>query len=265
MPNIIESFTCSKTGIENNNEDGIFINDKYIAVIDGVTSIADSRYWSKTSGQFARDIIIDALGRLNGDESDRTAINAIQNRLFEEAKSLGVRNAAATAIIYSCYRKQIWSIGDCQAFINQTLIQETKLVDTVLAEARSMAISALLSMGVKSDELLSNDKGRELIMPLLKLQRAFENTNGKFGYSVFNVSDNPDNIACKVFNVNYGDVIILASDGYPLLKNTLDASEKYLSDILSKDPMLYSEHPSTKGLKFGNVSFDDRTYIKFIA
>ena len=38
MISIIKQFTKSKTGIESANEDGLFISEKYIAVIDGATS-----------------------------------------------------------------------------------------------------------------------------------------------------------------------------------------------------------------------------------
>ena len=57
--------------------------------------------------------------------------------------------------------------------------------------------------------------------------------------------------------------IVLASDGYPVLKGTLAESERELSEILKNDPLCYKVYCSTKGLKKGNVSFDDRSYIRF--
>lgn len=49
-----------------------------------------------------------------------------------------------------------------------------------------------------------------------------------------------------------------------LQKGTLAESKKELSEILKNDPLCYKEYCSTKGQKKGNVSFDDRSYIRFL-
>lgn len=69
--------------------------------------------------------------------------------------------------------------------------------------------------------------------------------------------------------------IILASDGYPELKSTLEESEQALHKILEEDPLLFRQFKSTKGKivkppsfgdhsskKTGATSFDDRTYVR---
>jgi len=55
----------------------------------------------------------------------------------------------------------------------------------------------------------------------------------------------------------------MASDGYPFLKRTLADSEKLLQTHLHNDPQNINEYIATKGLVDGNVSFDDRSYIRF--
>ena len=55
---------------------------------------------------------------------------------------------------------------------------------------------------------------------------------------------------------------MLASDGYPYLKDTLEASEQALQEVLQEDPLLFRKYKATKGLQIGNRSFDDRAYIK---
>jgi len=57
--------------------------------------------------------------------------------------------------------------------------------------------------------------------------------------------------------------LVLASDGYPVLKDTLAESEAALRELIQKDPLCYRENKGTKGLAKGNDSFDDRTYIRF--
>lgn len=70
-----------------------------------------------------------------------------------------------------------------------------------------------------------------------------------------------DNIV--IYHVESGDRIILASDGYPALFETLEETEKYLFQLLDKDPLCIHELRGTKRLINGNKSFDDRNYISF--
>ena len=70
----------------------------------------------------------------------------------------------------------------------------------------------------------------------------------------------------KVIHLSEGKhEIILASDGYPLLRPTLQQSEQDLDRLLKEDPQCCRLYESTKGLKPGNKSFDDRTYVRFQA
>jgi glycerophosphoryl diester phosphodiesterase len=57
---------------------------------------------------------------------------------------------------------------------------------------------------------------------------------------------------------------VLASDGYPYLKDTLIASEQALQELLQNDPMLFRDYKTTKSVQEGNLSFDDRAYLKIL-
>ncbi len=263
---VIESFTCSKTGDEKDNEDGFLISGGYIAVLDGATSKTSARFGDKTGGQFLRDCIIAALSCLEGGESCQTAMDTIRRHIRAEADRFAPEHAAASAIIYSRALRQIWSVGDCQARIGDTLIQKTKLVDRILAETRAFALNALLAQGRSIDSLMEEDTGRELILPLLKLQRQFENRSGPYGYSVFNTDPHdPGGFQAEVYDVPAGSTVVLASDGYPILRETLNQTEKELAEVLAEDPLLCRRFLSTKGVLRGNRSYDDRTYVRFVA
>jgi hypothetical protein len=56
--------------------------------------------------------------------------------------------------------------------------------------------------------------------------------------------------------------LILSSDGYPRLFDTLLETEDYLKQCLIEDPLCYKTIISTKGIKEGQSSFDDRCYLK---
>lgn len=70
----------------------------------------------------------------------------------------------------------------------------------------------------------------------------------------------------SIYTVHEGDGIVLASDGYPELQETYQESERILQRTLIHDPLIINRlYRSTKGLTPGNLSYDDRTYIRFIA
>lgn len=58
------------------------------------------------------------------------------------------------------------------------------------------------------------------------------------------------------------ETIVLASDGYPYLNDTLQASERALQEVLHDDPLLFRKYRATKGMHQGWRSFDDRAYVR---
>lgn len=266
MIEIIEQKSVSKTGNELNNEDGIFVSDNYVAVVDGATSKDSNLYEGRTGGQVVRDIILETLAKLSGNETFTEGVRIIQNEIEKQFPATQFFHACASAVIFNVKKHCIWMIGDCQACVNDQKYTNNKVIDDITSHARAIALQAFVMDGNSESEILKNDVGREMIMPFLKLQRKFENKSGYFGYPVFNNVSMPDDILySKVVNINVPEnaEIVLASDGYPELKPTLTESEEELAKIILTDPLCYKTYFSTKGLKKGNVSFDDRTYIRF--
>jgi hypothetical protein len=56
--------------------------------------------------------------------------------------------------------------------------------------------------------------------------------------------------------------IVIGSDDYPELLMTLAASEEALRVDLLADPLRIGKHRATKGVGLGNVSFDDRAFVR---
>lgn len=69
--------------------------------------------------------------------------------------------------------------------------------------------------------------------------------------------------AIGVVSVRPGDDVVLASDGYPILRPTLAESERELERLRHEDPHLVNEFRTSKGFTPELRSFDDRTYIRF--
>lgn len=265
---ILEHYICGKNGKNDICEDALILSNHIIAVIDGVTSKGTHLWKGSTSGYYAKLILSEYL-RKNIEKQNATELlenlnsvlyKAIQNEneclSFEEFPR-------ASIIIYNDLYKEIWSYGDCSCIINNNVYIHRKNIDQLNAELRAFYLEYLLSQGMNIGELLENDLGRKKIYPNLIMQFAFENKTGYFGYPVIN-GTKIEKAMIKRYSVTEGDTVILASDGYPVLKPSLSQSEKALNHIIKNDPLCFRLYRSTKGILPGNLSFDDRTFCKFI-
>lgn len=264
--NVIEQSSLSKTGQASDNEDGIFLSDDFIAVIDGTTSKESKKQEGRTGGQIVRDAIMECLGSMDGSQSFFGGVLEIQRYIERTFPASRYFQASASAVIFSVKHRQIWLVGDCQAAVNGKRYTHGKTVDEILANARAMVLCAAIMDGMSEQDLADRDIGREMILPFLKLQQKFENTPGRFGYLVFNNAGMPEDVLRDkgvTVDVPERSEIILASDGYPQLMGTLAQSEEMLAKTVAADPLCYIGNVSTKGIRKGNISYDDRTYLRF--
>ena len=265
---IIEQFICGKENNPDTCEDGLFISKELVAVIDGVT--AKSRYlWNgMKSGYYGKNLILSFLETQPKADSPEDFFSSL-NRLLKEAikdnpDDIEMRGyPRASIILYNNRCREIWSYGDCQCRINDKVYSHEKKTDRLNAELRAFCLEYCLRQGRTLEELLCNDPGRKEIENNLVRQQAFENKSGRFGYPVLNgMGIEPSMI--RRYPVQPGDQIVLASDGYPVLERTWEKSEEALRDILERDPLCFRIYRSTKGIKPGNISFDDRTYCRIL-
>ena len=268
---VIEQFLKSKTPNESDCEDCLFISENFAAVIDGVTAKSNQKYANETSGRACSQLIKKALENLPLNFSAYQAINFLTFSIFSKYKEMGIdehvqnfpsERASACIAIYSKTKNEIWMVGDCQCRIDGTFYSNTKPIDTLLSDIRSLFIQTELILGKSIETIQANDSGREFITPLLNRQSVFQNSldNTEFSYGVIDGFKVPDS-EIKVIKLSQPTTIILATDGYPCLFDTLVESERYLMKILNDDPLCYREFKSTKGLMPGNVSFDDRAFL----
>lgn len=266
---IIESYIEGKE--INHCDDGLFINDNFIAIIDGVTSKGKFLWDGKKSGEFAKDVICRELEKLDKEIDAYSAIKQINESIKNSygdryliAEKQVEEKIAATIVIFSNFRKEVWIFGDCQCLVNGNHYNDPKKMDRILAEVRSLYINIELLKGKTKEEISQNDPGREYILPLIREGGRYANkTDTWYRYNVLDGFE-IDEKRSVIIKVNSEDEIVLASDGYPVLKSTLKESEEILKRILEEDPLFIELHKSTKGLAKGNQSFDDRTYIRFI-
>lgn len=270
---LIECFIEAKTGHMKTCEDTYLFNEHYVAVIDGATNVSDQLFMGKTPGQHAAHLIKETILSLTGNEDIEEIITEINKSYATFYKEMGIKEAvnhkpymrpSASMVLYSKYHHKVWLIGDCQFFYNDTLYQNFKHVDQVFGEVRRIIMKGELLKGQTVDDLLEHDIGFETIKPLIEKQYNFQNGDPdcSISYAVINGFEIPDALI-KTFELP-GNVIDIsfASDGYPVIFETLEKTESYLKDMLLLDPLCIQENMSTKGRVKEHVSNDDRTYVK---
>lgn len=270
---ILEQCIQGKKPNQEECEDGLFVGEHYIAVVDGATSSSGVKLPGKTPGRLAMELVLSAISSLEPSMEAGPVMLSINQKIadsyteagaYESMKSSPVNRWSASAVIYNIARRELWFIGDCQALVDGVLVTNAKLVDDITAGARALFLEACLKDGQSLEDLQKKDAGREYIFPLLQRQSYFQNgtTASEFNFAVLD-GFFTDTSMIKIVAVSpEAYEIVLASDGYPELLSTLVESEQALQTVLTEDPLLFRKYKSAKGLQPENSSFDDRTYIR---
>lgn len=252
---ITEQFICGKHTAAD-CEDGIVITNDFAAVIDGSTSKTPKRLDpSMKNGRFAMLLISEYIKQMPADYTMNNFCRGITLRIAEEYAKRGIaedmakhpeERLTASAIIYSNSRKEVWMVGDCQAIIDGEHYDNSKPYEQEIAMQRA----TLIKNGMSPKE------ARCAIEPQL-IKAMLEGQNRQYA-----VIDGTPIYIPGTRIVTASHCVVLASDGYPTLLPTLHESEEALAQHLTDDPQNITDFIATKGLVEGNVSFDDRAYIK---
>lgn len=270
MTRVIESFVESKQAEPALCEDSIVECNGFLAVFDGATDKTDARYAGVPGGRFAVDTLARALAACPSDIGATDCIAELTQALREEVAAHGPASPpedspSASAVIYSAARSEIWQVGDCSWRIDDVVGGGSKRIDQIVAAARSALLRALLHAGKAVNELRASDPGRAMVMPLLEEQHRFRNLVDPASELAFGALDGnpvPERFI-DVMPTSSGAEIVLATDGYPRLLQTLAQSEEYLRRDIEEDPLRIGRHPSTKAVAPQHKSFDDRAYLRF--
>lgn len=268
---VIEKLIRSKTSSQAACEDRIVITENFVCVIDGATSKVDRLIDKMTIGQFASEIIERTILGFEPDIGYQNAIilctenlksHYLKHNLFHLFLEAPWERPSASIALYSKFHNQVWLVGDCQCIANGTFINNPKKIDNILSKTRALYLENELLSGMTIPELQLNDTGREYILPLLKKQQLFQNNGNKSEYS-YSVIDGFEIDFSRIHVIDIIESeIVLATDGYPIIFDNLTQTESYLSDTLIRDPLMFRIHKMTKGSVKGQISYDDRAYVK---
>ncbi len=280
---IIEQFIAGKQS-EDTCEDGIVITEDFVAVVDGSTSKTPRQlHPTMKNGKWAMALLCSMMERLPADSTLESFCEQATDLIRQQYLSLfshhtlpqgPARQATdgpypvlppeermcASAVVYSRMRRELWMVGDCQCMVDGMLYENGKPAETMIAAKRA----ALFEEACREhpdmvvDGLLVHDYARDAILPLLIKSMQGENKTYAVidGYPIYKYG-----VKCITLPTTPCE-IVLATDGYPFLKPTLAESEAALKHQLETDPYNIHSFKATKGLMKGNLSFDDRAYVR---
>jgi hypothetical protein len=265
---VVSQFLVAKTGEAEECEDGIVVTEDFAAVIDGATDTTGRRYSGITAGRYAMLACAGAIRMLNAKADAETAISHLTEILAENLplNSPPGENPAAVAVIYSEARREIWQIGDVgfwYAGVPDGGVKPRKTIDRYAADIRAAVLRAELANGADPATLAQADPGREAILSLLTHQSIFCNNAGAGEWAYAALDGRPVAFDLVTVQPVPDDVntVVIASDGYPVILPTLQASEELLASLLSEDSLCIGSLLGTKGVFPGNASYDDRAYL----
>ena len=266
---VVEQFLLSKKGDSDGGEDAIFVNEYFAVVIDGASAKGAWFLGAKepsggiASGRLCRDALLASLGQVDTKIDGWAFVQSLNDAVADLRRTLpeGSPLPQASMVAYSASRQEVWSFGDCQCIVAGSLHAERKAIDLVHAERRRKALEEALASGKTVNELRVHDIGRIAILDGLKDQHRFANKDVAWGYPVLDGGQIRRG-GLTVYPVPAGSEVVLASDGYPFLKGSLAESEQALGMVLAADPLMMRLAPETKGMYPGQVSYDDRCYLR---
>ncbi len=236
-------------------------------MIDGSTSKTNKRYsLFRSNGCYAMHIISQLLRRMPKDTSCHQfclmATKAIASHYrksqLPQLTAHPEERLTASCIVFSRLRREIWMVGDCQCLVGNQYYDNPKPYEQELAEQRAAIIR---QSSLPHDQFLTNDTARTAIIP--RMLETMQNQNKT--YAVIDGFPIPEQHV-RILTLDFQPwEIVLASDGYPFLEPTLEASEARLAHQKATDPLNIGEFKATKAFSKGNNSFDDRAYIRFKA
>jgi len=255
---VVERFVVGKRADPALCEDAIVVTGGHAAVVDGATDISGRRYDGASGGRWAMAACVAAIRALPAEIDAYAAVEAL-TRAFAERTEPANERPSASVTIYSAARRQVWQVGDVGfRMAGMPARPPRKRVDEIAAAFRAAVLAAEAAAGALGAE----DPGRAAARALIGRQGFLRNTVGPYGFGGIDGRPVPRSLI-GVREVPAGELVI-ASDGYPVIEPSLAESEATLARLLERDPRCVGELLGTKGLGEGQVSFDDRAYLRLL-
>jgi hypothetical protein len=257
---IAEHFTCGKDS-RGYSEDRIVISENHFGVLDGsrgpedlgretISAILDTATEYLTS--------ISATARFEDVASELDSIT----RVYKDRAGVidFKRSGGFVFCLYSSHFNEIWRVGDCKFRNGGRVYSNMFKAEEICAAARSLILKSKLNSGLTPEDIMKSDDYHHSIDDLLLHEASFLNAaNDPFGIGAV-IGDSTPTVFQERAEARPGRLVI-TTDGYPKVLDTLEETEAELKSLLIKDPLCIDANQQCKGLAPGLVSFDDRSFV----
>ncbi len=241
-------------------EDAMTVTPSFAAVFDGVTSLDPPDGTLITPGFRAVQGALDAMNFAVPGSKPAELVQLLHAGVARARESS--EPSGCVAAVLDAAAGRVVRVGDVSVLVDGVLYPARTVYEDLLAEQRAEHLRALIELGRTVPDLQARDLGRAAIEQLLHLgRRLWNRIPDDPGVGVLDGTSTPDSLI-DVIDVSRAVEVVLATDGYPDPRPTLDASEAALADRLRTDPLMIADPPKTKGLTPGARSFDDRLYLR---
>jgi hypothetical protein len=264
VPEVAFSRSIGKLDDAELNEDLVLAIQHFYAVIDGAT--AKSSYAGTSPGRRAAEAVATVIRRLPPDVAAREAIDSLSAALAALALlEPGAESPTASLLMLSVDRDEIWVVGDGWISVEGRPRRFGHEIERRGAAARAALLRAELTRASVVD-LLAEDPGRAMILPLLQRESLLSNLDGDDDLAFGRLDGRrvPDRFLHVIPLPAGWSRIVLASDGYPELLPSLEQSERALAERIARDPLMIADPPTTKGVGPGRISYDDRSWLEIV-
>lgn len=245
--------------------DRLYIGTNLVAVIDGATPKFEPIQGLTT--QRLLDAVQRALQAIEMSGDPISELSAFVGRGLDLGQIPSDGRwmlPSATIVAVNATRREVWRIGDPWLSINGVLLNPGTSLEQRVSKRRQEILREAIKLGAAENDLRTVDVGREAVLDELKLLNKHRNPEQGEGFGALDGLSIPARFM-EVWRLDEPlNTIIMASDGYLNPADSLECAEDELRQRLLLDPLLMNEPPATKGLMFGQNSFDDRSYLRVI-
>lgn len=269
MFTVIEAFVEGKYANPDLCEDFILDGPDWVVLCDGVSDKSGLDFDGRTGGRVVAELVAATIAAAPAGESPADLIDRV-NTAYDDLLGQALAHVPDTlrpACVFVALDKaegRVVRVGDTTWATSQRVEAGHMAIDDVHTAMRAAYLRMLLLTGADPEELAACDPARELILPGLRAQAVLRNNPdaGPLAHGVIDGRTVPDQfVEAWTLAADETDVA-LASDGYPVVFLTHEATEDYLTRDLAADPLRIHTHPATKPLGPAQVSFDDRSYLR---
>ena len=242
------------------NLDRWVVTDGWAAVFDGVTP----RGRDLEAAAAATVALVDELVRtVEAAEADLDPMVLVERLTAVTGAHQGDVRPASGAVIFSLATRKAVVIGDGWVGIDGAARFHDHRFETVVSEARRAITQAALAAGRSVEELRRDDPGRRAVHALLVGEEALRNVDadGPYFYSCLDGRAVPRRLMTVVDVPAGARRLCLATDGYPVLAQSWEETERLLAADLEADPLRIGRHAGTKAVLPDAETFDDRTFV----